>query len=452
MTMNSRRQFLKITAAASAGVALMGAAALPRKPNIIILLADDPGWGDTGPYGGTEIPTPHLDALAREGARFTDGYASGPVCSPSRAGLMTGRHGARYGFDANVTDGKKRDGVTRALDLAQVTFAQRFKALGYATGLTGKWHLGDEAGYRPIDRGFDYFYGYYPASLHPPEGEVWRNQEPVPVPDDPTEAFTAEAEAFIRRNSDKPFFLYAPFSAVHAPHHGFPRWLSKVPAAVPEKRRRYAADLMQLDDSVGRIRKTLSDLHLEKDTLLFFYGDNGGPGGVATNGPLKGGKWTLWEGGIRVPFFAAWPGQIPGGQAIPTPIQQLDLMPTALSAAGAAIDPAWKLDGVDLLPHLKGGAPPAPRDLFWRFGPQMAVRRGDLKWVKAGLELPPALFNVREDPGESKDLSATMPEVAKNLKARWDAWNLGNEKPRWTDERWNGDESRKKAKASRKGR
>lgn len=439
---------------------LSGAAALAAPPNIVVLVADDLGFADTGAYGGKDIPTPHLDALAKNGVKFTNGYTSGCVCSPARAGLLTGRYQQRFGFDANAEGGPApTDRGPRALDLAQTTFAQRMKALGYVTGIFGKWHQGDQPGYLPTDRGFDEFYGIYPYGLAARPGgksvQFHRGIQPVDTPADAMEQFASEAAAFIDRHQRRPFFLYLPFTAVHGPFVGAEPWARKFDALVPANRRKYAADLAQMDDIVGRLMARLRERGLEENTLVFFFSDNGGPGGAASNGPLRGTKWTVWEGGIRVPFLVQWKGRIPPGRVLAQPMIQLDLLPTAIAAAGGRIEPEWKLDGVNLLPLLEGKTTAAPHEaLYWRFGVIWAVRQGDWKLIKGHIDQPPRLYNLANDLGEQNDLAAAEPRRVQALQARWNAWNAGNEPPRWIDQRWNGDGpgAARKAKTAKPGK
>lgn len=264
----------------------------------MIFLADDMGYADCGAYGCKDIPTPNIDGLAREGARFGNAYTSGCVCSPTRAGLMTGRYQQRFGFDANAEGTRApTDRGPRALDLAQVTFAQRLKPLGYATALFGKWHLGDGEECLPTRRGFDEFYGFLPYGLAAgKEGRpvtIYRGTRPVENPPDHMEAFCAEALSFIGRQKGAPFFLYLPFPAVHGPFVGPQPYLDRFADLAPPARRRYAADLSQMDDIIGRIVARLRECGVEKETLIFFLGDNGGSGGPTDNGPLRGTKWTL---------------------------------------------------------------------------------------------------------------------------------------------------------------
>lgn len=430
---------------------LAAASAWAAKPNIVLFVADDMGFADSGVTGCKDIPTPNIDALAKNGVRFTQGYTSGCVCSPTRAGLVTGRYQQRFGFDANAEGQNKTEKEPRALDLKQTTLPQRLKALGYATGMVGKWHLGSQDGYLPNQRGFDFFYGILPFGLggKGPNGEtpppVYRNAAVAETPKNHMEAFCYEALAFVDAHQTEPFLLYLPFTAVHAPFVGPQPWLDQHDAAAPASRRTYGADLRQMDDIVGRVMARLRERGLEENTLVFFFSDNGGPGGAADNTPFRGTKWTLWEGGIHVPFVAQWKGRIPAGRVLNHPVIQVDVAATALAAAGAEIAPDWKLDGANLLPLLEGRTDAAPHEaLYWRFGVQYAVRQGDWKLVKAHVNQAPRLHNLAQDPGEQTDLAAQHPDKVKQLQSLWDAWNAGNEPPRWIDERWNGDGAKQK--------
>jgi len=427
-------------------LALLASAAVhagDRPPNVVVFLADDLGYADTGVYGNTQIPTPNIDSLAQGGAKFMNGYVSGCVCSPTRAGLMTGRYQQRFGFDANA-EGKVQptDRGPRALEIGAVTFPQRMKQLGYSTGMIGKWHLGDEPGYLPTDRGFDEFLGILPYGIDWKDAEgvptpLLRGKEKVPAPPNFMNAFRDEAISFLDRHKDKPFFLYLPFTGVHGKHVGAEPWLSRFDASLPPGRRKFFADVSQLDDTIGQILEKLRSLGLEENTLVFFLGDNGG-GSATDNKPFQGTKWTLWDGGIHVPFIVSWKGNIPPGQVLDQPVIQLDILPTSVAAAGGKIEPDWKLDGVNLLPLLEGKSTAAPHQaLFWRFGVQYAVRKGDWKLSKTGLDAPVRLFNLAKDPGEADDLATKEPGKVAELQALWDEWNKNNEPPRWIDKRWN---------------
>jgi arylsulfatase A-like enzyme len=452
-----KRTLILVTALLLAPLVGLQAADAPKqKPNVLIIVADDMGFADCGAYGCTDIPTPNIDRLAKEGTRFRNGYVTGCVCSPTRAGLISGRYQQRFGFDANA-EGKAAptDKGPRALDIKQVTFAQRMKSLGYVTGIVGKWHIGSDEGYRPTDRGFDEFYGYFPFGLgaHTPDGKpvpIYRGTEVVETPTNHMESFSVEALSFIDRHAKEPFVLYLPFSAVHGPYVGPKPWLSRFDTLVPANRRKYAADVAQMDDIIGRVMARLHERGLEENTLVFFFSDNGGPGGAPRNGPLRGTKWTLWEGGIHVPFIVQWKGRFPAGRVLDQAVIQLDVVPTMIAAAGGSGEAMANLDGANLLPLLEGKSDASPHDaLCWRFGIQYAVRQGEWKLVKPHIDDQPHLFNLANDIGEKNDLATKEPDRAKSLQAIWDSWNAQNEPPRWIDNRWNGDGAGGKKAAKR---
>jgi arylsulfatase A-like enzyme len=427
--------------------ALPGAAAraadTAKKPNVIILLADDLGYADTGFQGCKDIPTPHLDALAKSGVRCTNGYVSGPYCSPTRAGLLTGRYQTRFGHEFNP------GGADAGLPLTETTMADRLRAAGYATGLVGKWHLGGAAKFHPQKRGFDEFFGflggahsYFPAMGAP----IYRGTTEVAEKEYLTDAFAREAVAFIDRHKKEPFFLYLAFNAVHTPMHATEDRLKKFASIDDKTRRTYDAMTLGLDDAVGKVMEKLRAEKLEEDTLIFFFSDNGGPTmkGTTINGsrntPLRGSKRTTLEGGVRVPFVVAWKGKLSAGKVYDRPLIQLDVLPTALAAAGVAVKAEWKLDGVNLLPYLEGKNTAAPHEtLYWRFGEQMAIRQGDWKLVRydpvvdngTGKATPAKLYNLAKDVGEANDLAAKEPDRVKELQAVWDKWNAGLAKPLW---------------------
>jgi arylsulfatase A-like enzyme len=409
-------------------------AAEANKPNILIIVADDLGWGELGFQGNKSIPTPQLDSLAAGGVRFTSGYVSGPYCSPTRAGLLTGRYQQRFGHEFNPV---QQEGRKAGLPLEERTIADRLKAAGYATGIFGKWHLGNAPEFHPLKRGFDEFYGFLGGAhtyLRVGQGinVIQRGTEPVDSIDHTTEAFAREAVKFIEKNQNRPWFVYLPFNAVHGPLESTEKYLQKYENIEDPKRRAYAAMTHALDDAVGVVLAKLRDLKLEENTLIVFFTDNGGPTGVNTssNAPLRGFKANVWEGGVRVPFVVQWKGTLPAGKTYDHPVIQLDIQPTALAAAGIAARPEDKFDGVNLLPYLKGEKNDPPHQaLFWRFGPQRAVRSGDWKLVEAGNG--PQLFNLKEDIGEQTDVAAQHPEKVKELEALYAAWNKDNVEPKW---------------------
>lgn len=422
-----------------------------EKPNILVIVADDMGFADSGFQGCQDVATPNIDSLAKNGVRFTNGYVSGCVCSPSRVGVLTGRYQQRTGHDANPRG-------DFGLDLKETTMAQRMKSAGYVTGMTGKWHLGELKEQMPPSRGFDEFYGILPHGIAAEKAgsgvQVWRGFEKVETPPDHTVKFGEEAEAFIERHKGEPWYLYLPFTAVHAPHVAPESYMNKFATIEDKGRRQLCAMISVLDDRIGSVLAKLRESKLEDDTLIFFFSDNGGPQSRSVhNGPLRGGKWTVWEGGIHVPFVVQWKGRIAPGQVSHTPVIQLDVLPTALAAAGVEAKPEWKLDGVNLLPLLLGKTETLPRDaLFWRFGVQFAVREGDWKLVKASRDMEPALFNLATDIGEKTDLAAQQPEKRAHLTALWDSWNAQNISPRWEDQRWNGLEEKALDKQDKKGK
>ncbi len=416
-----------------------------QKPNIVILLADDMGYADAGFQGCKDVPTPNLDDLAKNGVRCPNGYVSGPYCSPTRAGLMTGRYQTRFGHEFNPGG----MGEVQGLPVSETTMADRLKAEGYATGLVGKWHLGGAAKFHPQKRGFTEFYGFL-AGAHPyfpgMGAPILRGTEAADEKEYLTDAFAREAVAFIGRHKNEPFFLYLAFNAVHTPMHATDDRLSKFEAIQDQQRRTYAGMLLALDEAVGRVLARLREEKLEQDTLIFFFSDNGGPTmkGTTINGsrntPLRGSKRTTLEGGVRVPFVVQWKGRLPAGKVYEPPVIQLDLLPTALAAAGAEAKAEWKLDGVNLLPYLEGKTPATPHDvLYWRFGEQMAIRQGEWKLVRydpaadgaEGNATPPKLYNLARDVGEANDLSAKDPDKVKELEALWAKWDQGNVRPLW---------------------
>jgi len=435
-----------------------------ERPNIVFIYADDLGYAGLSATGATDIQTPNIDSLAANGVRFSDSYVTGCVCSPSRAALLTGRYQQRFGFDANA-EGRPRDRESpHVLDIKQTTIAQRLKANGYATGLVGKWHQGVGEGYLPNDRGFDEFYGLLPHGIgaQAVNGEhvpIYRNRKQVEVPADHNVAWGQEATAFIERHKSGPFFLYVAFTAVHAPHGAPQEYLDKFVSVSDQRKRRYLAMLALLDDQIGGILAKLREHRIEDNTLIFFASDNGGPTGSPTsNGPFSGGKWSLWEGGIRSPIFIQWKGHIPAGRELKCAMTQLDWLPTAFAAARIETKSDWQLDGRDLLPLLEGKTDKGPQDaLFWRFGIQYAVRQGDWKLLKPSVDEQPMLFNLAADPGEKNNLATKDTAKVAALQKLWDEWNAKNEPPRWIDERWNGLEQKaasekRSAKKAAKGK
>ena len=435
---------------------LLGCSASPpasrRLPNIVLLVSDDQGYAEMTCQGG-DVPTPNLDRLAAAGIRFTAGYVTAPFCSPSRAGLLTGKYQQRFGHEMNPVE-RTNDRPDVGLPTSETTLADRLKAAGYATGMVGKWHLGVHPEHHPRRRGFDEFFGFLREGhfyLPPPhEGPlvvshlrerepeydrlnpILRDEREVDEKEYLTTAFAREASGFIRRHAAKPFFLYVPFNAPHSPMQAKPADVDRFGAVADPHRRVWSAMLHSLDESVGAVLRTIRDEGLERDTLVMFLSDNGGPTKELTsrNDPFSGGKGSLQEGGIRIPFIVSWPGRLPSAVVDPRPVVSLDLHRTALSAAGVPASPG--LDGVDLLPLLTGERKdPISRALFWRMGGQIAIRSGRWKLLRLSKSEPFRLYDLEADPKESKDLAAAEPQRARELNDRLMAWNADLASPRW---------------------
>lgn len=432
--------------------------ATPRKPNIVVILADDLGYGDLGFQGAKDIKTPHIDGMARRGVRFTSGYVSAPYCSPTRAGLLTGRYQQRFGHEFNPAL-VRQGGTGQGLPVGERTIADLLRGAGYVTALIGKWHLGEDEALQPQRRGFDEFYGFlagahsyldaddktYGPLLRCAKGE--KTLRPAALPNDGegylTRALAGEACGFIERHRKQPFFLYLAFNAVHTPMHAPKKTESAFAAESDPTRRTYLAMLQEMDEAVGQVLAKLRELNLEEDTLIFFLSDNGGPTtkfapNGSRNGLLRGSKGDTWEGGIRVPFVIQWKGKLPEGKTVDRPVISLDILPTALAASGQP-RAAANLDGIDLLPMLKGPAELKDRALFWRFGTQMAIRKGDYVLVRPSMRkkeyeaiaAKPMLFDLAKDIGQQNDLSAEQPELVARMQAEWEVWNREMMAPRW---------------------
>ncbi len=423
------------------------------KPNVVIFYADDLGWGETGVQGAKDIPTPHIDSLAKNGVRFTQGYVAATYCSPSRAGLMTGRYPTRFGHEfnsvANVT----------GLHLQETTLADRLKKLGYATACIGKWHLGMGLAYRPTRRGFDEFYGTLANTpfFHPTNFVDSRiSDDTRKIEDDAfytTDAYADRAVDWIEKNKSQPWFVYLPFNAQHAPLQAPQKYLDRFPQISDEKRKLFAAMMSGMDDAIGRVIQQVRAIGQEENTIYWFIGDNGGPTQSTTsgNGGLRGFKMTTYEGGPRVPFFMQWKGKLAGGRTYDLPVLNLDLLPTLVTAAGGKVDADWKLDGVDLMPYLTGQQNGRPHEtIYWRYGPQWAIRHGDSKLVVSkGGSGQPELYNLAQDLGESKNLAATQPEEVKVLQAMWDKWSSEQAEPSAPDAPANATKKAAKKKGSK---
>lgn len=432
--------------------ALCSSLSAATQPNVLVIIADDLGYADIGVHGGKEVPTPNIDALAASGVRCTSGYVSAPYCSPSRAGFLTGKAATRFGHEFNPHVG---DEAKLGLPLDQRTIANVMHDAGYATALVGKWHQGFDQAHHPQSRGFDDYFGFLVGGhnflLHkdaePKFGTahshdlIYRGREVQRLDGYTTDLFTDEAIGFMNRNAAKPWFLYLAYNAVHTPLEIVEKHQSRLPAVVKTPGRRgYLSLLLGLDDAIGRLMAELKAKH--PNTLVFFFSDNGGSGkrpffatNTGINTPLRGDKGQTLEGGIRVPFFVSWTGQLPAGKVYDQPVSALDVLPTAASVAGTNAPEG--IEGVNLLPHLKGEKADAPHEsLAWRFGPQKAIRRGKWKLVDfrdfdAKTQSGWQLFDLDADISESKNLATEHPELVVELSKAWDDWNAKNVAPLW---------------------
>ena len=419
-------------------------AASARPTNFIVIMADDLGYGDVGFNGGKEIPTPHLDRLAAGGAVCTDAYVTFATCAPSRAGFITGRYPQRFGFERNLA--WQPNNPATGLPRSETTLPETLRPLGYRSGLVGKWHLGAHTSLHPLERGFDEFFGhigggkaYFPEDLviretldcrnEPDSYRAWlsRGREPVRTRDYVTEELTREALDFVRRQKHDPFFLFLAYNAPHGPLQAPSEELAKFAHIQNEKRRTYAAMVGVLDRGVGRLLDLLDELRLAEDTVVFFLSDNGGPpkDNASSNAPLRGGKASAYEGGIRVPFVVRWPGRIPAGLVYREPVSSLDIFATIAATGRVPARTERPLDGVDLLPLLRGEkTAPADRRIFLRMFDtgRLAMREGDYKIVRNGKNEPLALYHLATDLSESTNLADAEPQRLARMNAAYEAW------------------------------
>ncbi|HUV65996.1 MAG TPA: sulfatase-like hydrolase/transferase [Sedimentisphaerales bacterium] len=431
----NRRELVKLVlggvgAAAMPSLGRLMAANETERPNIILIMADDLGYGDIGCYGNERIKTPNIDALARGGMRFTDYHSNGPVCSPTRAALLTGRYQQRAGIEGVVTAAKHRH---TGMALEEVTFAEVLKGRGYATGIFGKWHLGYSVEFNPARQGFDEFRGYVSGNVdyhsHIDQAgydDWWKNLEKVPEDGYCTDLITRHGVDFIERHKDKPFCLYLPHESVHSPYQGRNDPPERLPEGKKSKKGKgqgiagaYKEMIEVMDEGIGRIVGTVRRLGLERKTFIFFCSDNGATKN-GSNGALAGFKGSLWEGGHRVPAVAYWPGKIKTGTVTDQTALGMDLFATMASVAGAELPAGLTLDGVDLLPMLLDNRQLPQRTLFWRYVKERAVRKGPWKLLVQGENV--RLHNLMEDLGEKKNLAQAEPAMAKALQDELAAW------------------------------
>lgn len=436
-----KKTILSIITASAVSLAASSAAS---KPNIVILYSDDAGYADFGfqPNCAEEMKklTPHIDTIARDGVRLSNAYMSGCVCSPSRAGLMTGRYQGRFGYDNNLPPGHKN-----GVDLAETFGVKRLQNMGYKTGLIGKWHLGYPAEMHPNKRGYDWFYGllqgsrgYFPYEKASPHRVILENDQPTKEEGYVTDRFGDAACRFISKYKNDPFYLFVSFTAPHSPNQPKKEDAERTQHIEKKGRQNYAGLIVSLDDNVGKILKSIKDNGIEEKTIVIFTNDNGGQTATgADNTPLKGKKGTLWEGGVRVPWAMRWPATIKAGGVIDDPIISLDILPTFIEAAGEKTNKSWNLDGRSFLPLLTGEKKSQPvRTLHWRqhgSGGSIAIREGKWKLIhnrsEAGAK--PELYDLSKDISESKDLSAENPEVMKQLSKKMKTWESQLKEPLW---------------------
>jgi len=410
-------------------------------------MTDDMGYADVGFNGCKDIPTPNIDIIANEGVRFDEGYVSFPVCGPSRAGFLTGRYQDRFGFTTNPSIDPNNP--IAGLPIEEETLAQVLRKADYNNAIIGKWHMGTNDVFHPLERGFDYFYGflsgghnYYPDQLTYNDlsdvTEKWgwyrtkiiENRTKVETDDYLTDELSDAAVRYIKNQSEngQHFMLYLAYNAPHTPLQATEKYLSRFPNITDKKRKTYAAMVSAVDDGVGRVLETLKEKGLDENTIVVFLSDNGGAHNNASdNGPLRGLKGDLFEGGIRVPFAIRWKGVIPEGKSYKKPVSSLDIMATIVAQTKVEIAKERPLDGVDLIPYLTGEINGDPHDyLFWRKWEQnaMAVRQGNYKLVsnKQQSENPPELYNLTTDTAETINISSEE-EISKDLQKEWDKWN-----------------------------
>ncbi len=451
-------------------------------PNIVLILADDLGYGECGMQGNADVPTPHIDRLAASGVRCTSGYVTASYCSPSRAGLLTGRYQTRFGHEMNPVGQANLD-PKAGLPRSERTLADLLKQAGYRTGLVGKWHLGGAAQAHPNARGFDEFYGFlheghffvpppydgvtsflrkkqlkseqgnrltvgnvtyssHMGSDEPPYDDhnpLFRNATQIGEPEYLTDAFSREAVNFIERHREQPFFLYLAYNAVHSPMQASEAAMQKFSHIEDLHRRVFAAMLSQLDDGVGQVMEALRANKLEEQTLVFFISDNGGPTKELTSGnrPLRGGKGDLYEGGVRVPFTMSWPGNIPAGKTYDRPVISTDVFATALASANVPMPTDRTYDSVNLIPYVRGQQQAPPHQtIYWRMGNKAALRRGDFKLVRqpprGQNEAPWELYDLKNDLAESQNLANEQPERLRQLVGDWEKLNEEMVPPIWT--------------------
>ena len=422
----------------------MAYAESPHRPNILLITVDNLGYGDVGCYGNQKIKTPCLDQLSREGVRLTDFYTASPTCTVSRATLLTGRYPQRIQLNHQLN---VKENYGAGLRLSERLLPAFLKKEGYRTGCIGKWNLGFGKGYRPTERGFDYFFGFaagnidYEHHIYAGRHDLWRGTAEVFEKGDTTNLFANDACRFIKRNKNSPFFLYLPFNAPHfpgkrnkqigqpniwqAPDEAFKAY--NLPPDIADPKKRYQVVVTHLDAAIGRVLKSLEDSGVAENTLVIWYSDNGafmlkGRGlEVASNKPLRSGGVTLWEGGIRVPCIVRYPGKIAAGTVCKTPVISLDILPTVVSVAGGTLPKQITFDGRSMFPALKSRES-NPRTFYFAYGKQMASRRGRYKIIRDSQKKPYQLYDLKKDIGETNNLVQRFPQLASEMAKGLEEW------------------------------
>ncbi|MBT4411644.1 MAG: sulfatase [Bacteroidetes bacterium] len=407
-----------------------------EKPNFVLILADDLGYADLGYQGSNQIPTPNIDRLAESGIVFTSAYVSSPVCSPSRAGLITGKNQLGFGFDNNLFPAQPGfDPDFVGLPLTETTLGDKLKSLGYTNGIIGKWHLGEKDHFYPTKRGFDEFWGFLGGghdyfiedpndnNMKRPMQSTYKKPEPITYL---TDDIGDECVDFIERHKNEPFFLYACFNAPHSPMQAPEEDLKLFSHIEDEMRRIYCAMVYRLDQNVGKILKTIEDEGLGNNTFVVFMSDNGGPTSFngSVNAPLRGQKTTVLEGGIRVPLIFRWPSTLGKGDTVDDMVLSLDIFPTFVKAAGGTVSEDYNLRGIDLMPFLTGKTDIIPHtSMEWKYTVNAAIRDGDWKLIRLPDRLP-MLYNIEEDISELNDLSLQELERTKSMLKKLGTWDI----------------------------
>lgn len=436
-----------------------------ERPNVIIILADDVGYADISAYGVNRIPTPNIDRIGAEGVKFTDAYVTAPVCGPSRAGLQTGRYQERFGFEFNNGPARRDIDQNLGLPAGELTLASALRGVSYHTGLIGKWHLGANNDYYPTNRGYDEFVGFLPGAtsyMDPntpglrifanpnsadnapmtrgPNGQIIEGAQRTVVRNEQeylTDYFARRATDFVKRNAaaDTPYFLYLAPNAAHDPLMVTKEYYDRFPQIASEQNRIYAAMVSALDDMVGDVLDAVDASGEADNTLIYFLTDNGCAAyypGMCACEPLRGGKLTHYEGGVRVPFMMRWPNALKPGQVNRQMVSAMDIFPTVLAAAGGKLPADRIYDGVDLVPYLSGAKSGPPHDMLaWRRSPLASIRKGDWKLWKSVDGKYTLLFNLKADPNETTNLADKEPARLKELEDAFARWARDMQDPKW---------------------